>query len=131
MAEPGNLAALAESEALADAAPIATREWPMLAPDALHGLAGEFVRQIGPHTESDPVGILSQILLLYGNLIGRHSYFAVEADRHFLNLFEVQVGETSKGRRGPASDRRSGSTTRSTTIGWTATSSQGSRAARG
>lgn len=100
MAEPANLAALAESDAVADTTPIATREWPTLAPDALHGLAGEFVRLIGPHTESDPVGILSQILLLYGNAIGRNGYFAVEADRHYLNLYEVQVGESSKGRKG-------------------------------
>jgi hypothetical protein len=98
--ELSNLAALAESEAIADAAPIATPEWPTLAPDAFHGLAGEFVHQIGPHTEADPVGVLIQVLLLYGNVIGRKTYFAVEADRHYLNLYAAMVGESSKGRKG-------------------------------
>lgn len=96
----GNLAALAERDAEEAVAPIAAPDWPILADCALHGLAGDFVRQIAPHTEADPVGILSQVLVLYGNVIGRNAYFAVEADRHYLNLFTVQVGESSKGRKG-------------------------------
>lgn len=100
MAERSNLAALAEREAMADAAPVATADWPILAPDALHGLAGEYVHQIAPHTESDPAAILIQFILLYGNVIGRNAYFAVEADRHYLTLNAVLVGESSKGRKG-------------------------------
>lgn len=74
--------------------------WPQLGEAAFHGLAGRFVRKIEPHSEADPVGILLQFLVLFGNLVGRSAYFAVEADRHFTNLFTVLVGETSIGRKG-------------------------------
>ena len=67
---------------------------------AFHGLAGEIVRTIDPHTEADPVAILGQTLVAFGNLIGRTSCFRAEADCHFGNLFLVLVGSTSKGRKG-------------------------------
>lgn len=81
----------------------ATTPWPALAPQALHGVAGEYVRMIEPHTEADPAGILFQFLVFFGNLIGRSAHFAVEADRHYLNLFLVLVGESAKGRKGVSS----------------------------
>jgi len=74
--------------------------WPQLAAVAYHGLAGEIVRMIDPSTESDPVAILVQLLAMVGSVIGRAPYFAVEADRHHMNLFVCLVGETSKGRKG-------------------------------
>jgi hypothetical protein len=96
-----NLEALAAQEATeADRVPITQPEWPTLAPDARHGLAGRFVSAIEPHTEADPVAVQLQFLLFFGNVIGRRAYFAVEADRHYLNLFAVLVGESSKGRKG-------------------------------
>jgi hypothetical protein len=79
---------------------IAFAPWPEIAPEAFHGLAGKIVHVIEPHTEADPVGILFQFLTMSGNLIGRTPYFAVEADRHYLNLFGCLVGETSKGPKG-------------------------------
>jgi len=75
--------------------------WPATMNDAaFHGLAGEIVRTISPHSESDLVAILSQVLVVYGNMIGRRAYFRAEADRHFGNLFVCLVGNTSKGRKG-------------------------------
>ena len=77
------------------------RNWPKPpAPEAYHGLAGEIVRLIEPHTESDPIAILIQLLVAYGNVIGRNPYFLAEATKHFLNVYVVVVGETSKGRKG-------------------------------
>jgi putative DNA primase/helicase len=67
---------------------------------AFDGLAGEIVRAIEPHTEADPVAILAQLLIGFGNLIGRHAYFAVEADRHYANEFAALVGETAQGAKG-------------------------------
>jgi hypothetical protein len=55
---------------------------------------------IGPHSEADPAAILIQSLVAFGNLIGRSAHFPVEADRHFMNLFTVLVGQTAKGRKG-------------------------------
>jgi len=74
--------------------------WPAIAPDAYYGLAGEIVHTIEPHTESDPVALLVQLLAMVGNAIGRTPYFPVEADRHYPNLFTCLVGQTSKGRKG-------------------------------
>lgn len=74
--------------------------WPRLSDRALYGIAGQYVRKIEPQTEADRVGILMQFLVMLGNLIGRGPHFRVEADSHFLNLFCVLVGESSKGRKG-------------------------------
>lgn len=74
--------------------------WPELDDEAFQGLAGRYVRMIEPHTEADPVGILLQLLVMIGNLIGRGPHFRVEADEHHLNLFTIQVGESAKGRKG-------------------------------
>ena len=74
--------------------------WPVLHPSALHGLAGEVVRAIEPHSEADPAAILIQFLVAFGNIIGPNCYCTVEATRHGLNLFAVLVGESSKARKG-------------------------------
>ena len=80
---------------------IRVRKWPdPLEADAFHGLAGDFVRLVGPHTEADPAALLSAFLVAFGNAIGRTAYFIAEADSHYMNLFVVQVGMSSKGRKG-------------------------------
>lgn len=77
------------------------RRWPdPPAAEAYHGLAGEIVRAIEPHTEADPAGLLLQLLTAFGSIVGRKAYFRAEADRHYLNLFLALVGATSKGRKG-------------------------------
>ncbi len=85
-------------EHVTPAAPVS--EWPTLAPEALHGLAGAAVRLIEPHTEADPVALLVQFLLAFGSCIGRSAYYLAEADKHAGNLFAVLVGVSSKGRKG-------------------------------
>jgi hypothetical protein len=67
---------------------------------AYQGLPGEIVRIIEPHTESDPIAILSQTIIVFGNIIGRGPFFSVEADRHYTNENVVLTGATSKGRKG-------------------------------
>ena len=75
--------------------------WPdELEPSAFYGLAGDLVRFIEPHTESEPAALLTQALVAFGNLVGRTAYFAAEADQHFCNSNVVLVGTTSKGRKG-------------------------------
>jgi hypothetical protein len=76
-------------------------EWPKKLSDiAYHGVAGEYVRAIAPHTESDQAAILIQFLFAFSNLIGRGAYFLAESTRHYLNEFVVLVGRTAKGRKG-------------------------------
>ncbi len=67
---------------------------------AFYGLAGQIVNTIAPHTESDPCAILVDLLVSFGNAIGRSPYYRVEATRHHTNLSAVLVGPTSKGRKG-------------------------------
>lgn len=80
---------------------VATNPWPdKLGEDAYYGLTGEVVRAIEPETEADPVAILSQFLVGFGNMIGRNCYYRVESTRHYPNLFIVLVGQSSRARKG-------------------------------
>jgi hypothetical protein len=79
--------------------------FPEIAEAAYYGLAGLIVRTVEPHTESDPIAILTQVLTYFGNVIGRSAYYAVESDRHCGNLFIVLVGDTAKPRKGTSGGR--------------------------
>jgi hypothetical protein len=69
---------------------------------AYHGLGGEIVNTISPHSEADPAGMLVMFLCAFGNLIGPTAHFEVESMRHYARLFVVLCGETSRGRKGSA-----------------------------
>lgn len=64
---------------------------------AYHGIAGEIVRAIGPHSESDEAALLVQLLVVLGIFLSRNAYYLVEGSRHYCNLFSVIVGCTGKG----------------------------------
>jgi hypothetical protein len=85
--------------------PPPSADWPA-PPDqvAYHGLPGQIVRRIAPHTEADPAAILVQLLACCGALIGRGAYFQVEATRHHPNQFVVLVGDSAKARKGSSFD---------------------------
>lgn len=74
--------------------------WPSLAKEALHGVAGEYVDRLAPHTEADSVAVLVTFVVAFGNVGGRNSFVRVENDRHHANLFACIVGATSNGRKG-------------------------------
>jgi hypothetical protein len=77
------------------------RQWPEPpAPEAYHGLAGQFVEAVAPHTEADSVALLAQFLVFFGNAAGRSSHFRVEADAHTTNVNAILVGDTAAGRKG-------------------------------
>jgi len=73
--------------------------WPVIDDAAYHGIAGDIVRTILPHTEADPIALLIQTLAMAGNVIGRLPYYAVESDQHRANLFAVLVSNSAKGRK--------------------------------
>ncbi|MGB5159991.1 MAG: hypothetical protein WBP10_12295 [Thermoanaerobaculia bacterium] len=81
------------------------RGFPELAPEALYGLAGEFVSTVEPHSEADPVALLGQFLAFYGSAVGSGPYYPVESDRHHCNLNVALVGETSRARKGVSEGR--------------------------
>jgi hypothetical protein len=81
--------------------PIVLPEWPAPPdPFAYTGLPGEIVRTIEPESEADPVALLVQLLVAFGNAVGRRPHVRVGAAQHFANEFVVLVGETSAGRKG-------------------------------
>jgi Bifunctional DNA primase/polymerase, N-terminal/Protein of unknown function (DUF3987) len=83
-----------------------TDSWPEpLGEDAYYGLAGDVVRTLAPHTESDPAAILLQFLAAAGNALGRSRFYQVEGDRHPPQIWPVLVGETAKARKGTSLGR--------------------------
>ena len=70
-----------------------------MADEAFYGIAGEIVRLIEVQSEASREGILAQILVGLGNILGRGVRIKQSA-WHFLNEFVVLVGKTSFGRKG-------------------------------
>ena len=75
-------------------------EWPELDEAALYGLAGDVVRAIMPHTESDPVNVLLTYLAFFGAAVGRGPHADADGAEHPARLFAVLVGESAKARKG-------------------------------
>ena len=73
---------------------------PCLADLSVFGLAGQIVAMIEPHTETHPGSLLVQLLVGFGNMVGRGPYFFTERDKQHTNLFCVIVGDSSRGRKG-------------------------------
>jgi hypothetical protein len=79
--------------------------WPAPpAPAVYHELVGEIVGRIAPHTEADPVAILTQLLVSFGAAVGRAAWFQVEATRHHTNEYMCLVGASARGRKGSSWD---------------------------
>lgn len=78
--------------------------WPeAIAPEAFHGLAGEIISMLEPHSKADPVGLLTHLLVSFGNVVGRAPHFVVGGTVHHANLYCVNVGATAI-RKGTAKD---------------------------
>lgn len=71
---------------------------------ALHGLAGEVVKVTGPTTEADPMAVLAQFLVTFGNCIGRRPRFRLGALAFHSNENLLVVGDTSRSRKGTSFD---------------------------
>ncbi len=79
--------------------------WPVpLMREALHGLAGEIVRAVEPHSEADPAALLVLTLVAFGNACGRGPGWEIGGTFHATNLYVLTVGRTSDGRKGTGWD---------------------------
>lgn len=75
--------------------------WPApIAKEAFHGVIGDIVSTIEPHSEADPAAIMLQAIAMAGHLIGAGPHFKVEGTKHSTNEYVVLVGTTGKGRKG-------------------------------
>jgi hypothetical protein len=79
--------------------------WPVLDDAALHGLAGEAVHLLEPHTEADPVALLASFLAEVGTMLGRAPHLTLDGTFHPLLFWPVLVGQSSKSRKGTAGKR--------------------------
>ena len=96
----------AGAQALAEPPPYDGAPWPAPFNEAaFHGLAGDVIRRIEPHTESDPAALLVQFLIAFGNAAGRSAYWRAEATHHYTNEFAVIVGQSAIARKGTSLDR--------------------------
>ena len=76
--------------------------WPVLAPAAFHGLAGDIVDTLDPHTEADPAAVLASFLVAFGAAVNAGPHAIADGAEHPARLFVVLVGRTSRGRKGTA-----------------------------
>jgi phage/plasmid primase-like uncharacterized protein len=81
------------------------RDFSEMAEEAFIGLAGDLVRLIEPHTESDLAGLLLSAHTFFGNCIGRGPHYRVESTEHGVNLFVLKIGDSAKARKGTGEDR--------------------------
>ena len=72
------------------------KKWPdPLEEEAFHGLSGEFVHAIEPHTEADPAALLLQFLVAYGNCVGSEPHFKAE----WVGGDSTRLGQAHRRRR--------------------------------
>jgi hypothetical protein len=74
--------------------------YPILAKEALQGVAGACVRSIDPLTEADPVAVLINKIVGFSNLIHQGAYVLVGPRPQHLKEYAVLVGQSSKARKG-------------------------------
>ncbi len=92
---------LATREEDIDAIPLETRPWPARPAGMLsHGVVADLLARVEEETEADPVAIAATFLVSFGSVVGRGPFFAVDGNRHGVNLFATIVGGTSEGRKG-------------------------------
>lgn len=80
-------------------------QWPpALDQAAYHGVLGEIVREVAPHTEADPVGMLAVLISGIGNALGAAIHARVLGTPHPARLNIILVGKTREGAKGSAQD---------------------------
>jgi hypothetical protein len=69
-----------------------------------HGVIGDFMRRVEMETEAHPVAIAMQLMIAFGNCVGRSPHTMVGKTRHGINLFGLVIGNTGRGRKGTGGD---------------------------
>lgn len=104
--EPAAASRTGDLEAAPVSAPVPPPDpWPVLDDAAYHGVAGDVVRLLDPHTEADPVALLATFLSEFGCLLGRAPHLVLDATYHPLLLWPVLIGKSSKARKGGSDSR--------------------------
>ncbi len=74
----------------------------------LYGLAGDVIHKASEYCESHPAGMLVDLLVSIGSIIGHKPYFSIGASKHYCNEFMCRVGDSAKSRKGTGRDQIDG-----------------------
>ncbi|WP_406379018.1 DUF3987 domain-containing protein [Streptomyces sp. NBC_00197] len=78
-----------------------TKDRPVLSRKAWHGIAGDILDLVSPHTEADPAGILSTTLATFSCMVGTGRKVTGPITQP-VNVWFILMGETGIGRKGTA-----------------------------
>lgn len=76
--------------------------WPEMPTEAYHGVFGEVVAALAPHTEADPAGILACLLVYFGAAVGPGPHFRLSGSTQTARLNILVVGDSARARKGSA-----------------------------
>jgi len=76
--------------------------WPEMPPEAYHGIFGETVATLAPHTEADPAGILACLLTYFAAAVGAGPHFRLSGATHSARINILVVGDSARARKGSA-----------------------------
>ena len=89
-----------QAEATAEDETVKTVPWPTLSDTAMHGVAGQVVKVVAPHTESDPGALLVQLMAVFGATLGPGPHIVAGNERHQAIIHPLIVGRTNNGAKG-------------------------------
>jgi len=84
--------------------PLKLSSGPTWEDDIMYGIAGDIVRKASEFCEAHPAGMYLDVIVSFGNMIGREPYFNVSSTQHHSNEFMVRVGDTAVSRKGTGRD---------------------------
>lgn len=84
--------------------PLPVQPGPKWDDSILYGPAGDLIRKASQYCESHPAGMLVDLLVSVGSIIGRGPYFNIGETKHYTNEFMARVGDSAKSRKGTGRD---------------------------
>lgn len=82
--------------------PPPVREWPKLQAEAFHGIFGEIVGELEPHTEADQAGILACLLAYFAAATGPGPHFRLSSTTQNARINVLIAGDSARARKGTA-----------------------------
>lgn len=76
------------------------RPWPVLDGKAFHGLPGQIIATVLPHTEADPAAMLFTLYGAAGAMIGRQPHILTGGVHHGARVWPLIIGRTAGGMKG-------------------------------
>jgi hypothetical protein len=82
--------------------PLKVIPWPEMPAEAYHGVFGDVVDALSPHTEADPAGILACMLVYFGAAAGPGPHFRLSGATQTARINILVVGDSARARKGSA-----------------------------